>query len=471
MPESVGLAWYSTGTVTLTQGSTAVIGVGTNWVNAGLKVGDIFTIDRVTSYMIASVNTNTSITLAQAYAGTSGNTMNYYVIRNFAATLQAELSAQVSQLVGDYESWKDGRVNEIAIPFNFSSLYKGVWVTGRSYKPLDIVMYNSALYVCLVANTSATGTTPGTAGGLNYWGSYAPTMPASIDVFNYNNAGSHNALYRGKSLGNALTAAQSAAIRASTFDDLYIGDHWDFSNVPYEYYGEIADTTAQSGKTYYADASGTALPSQPSAGSNISGLGYFEKLSSTYSGTMRLADFDYWLHCGDPNLTAHHAVVVPDAPLFKAHMNPTNTAEGGYVGSKMRTVYMRRAEAIFKACFGADHVLKHRMYLTTAVANGKPSAGAWCDSYVDLMNEPMVYGSYIFAPGNDGISIPCRYTESKSQLALFRHRPDLIVSFQQWYWLRGIVSAAYFVYNDVPGRVNYHGASNFGGVRPAAAIH
>lgn len=226
MPESVGLAWYSTGTVTLTQGSTAVVGVGTNWKNAGLKIGDIFTIDRVTLYMIASVNSNTSITLAQAYAGTSGNSMNYYVIRNFAATLQAELSAQVSQLVGDYESWKDGRVNEIAIPFDFSSLYKGVWATGRSYKALDIVMYNSALYVCLLAHTSASGNTPGTAGAINYWGSYAPAMPPSIDVLNYNNAGAHNSIFRGKNLGTAITAEQLANIRDGSFKDLYIGDYW-----------------------------------------------------------------------------------------------------------------------------------------------------------------------------------------------------------------------------------------------------
>jgi len=56
MPESVGLAWYTTGTVTVTQGSTTVTGVGTNWVNAGLKTGDIFTMDRITSYEIASVS-------------------------------------------------------------------------------------------------------------------------------------------------------------------------------------------------------------------------------------------------------------------------------------------------------------------------------------------------------------------------------------------------------------------------------
>ena len=477
MPESVGLAWYSTGTVTLTQGSTAVVGVGTNWKNAGLKIGDIFTIDRVTLYMIASVNSNTSITLAQAYAGTSGNSMNYYVIRNFAATLQAELSAQVSQLVGDYESWKDGRVNEIAIPFDFSSLYKGVWATGRSYKALDIVMYNSALYVCLLAHTSASGNTPGTAGAINSWGSYAPAMPTSIDVLNYNNSGSHNSLYRGKNLGT-FTEAQSAAIRAGTFMDIYIGDYWVFSNIPYTYYWPTSDTTAQAGKTYYADATGTALETQPETGADISGAGYFEKLNNTYTGTMRAADLDYYLISGNNIiLYTHHVVVVPDTNMFGAPMNATNTTEGGYFGSKMRTVYLRRAEAIFKACFGENHVLKYRDILVNAVANGRSLGSVWCDNVVELMDERMVYGSLIFdsssPDGSGGINIWQSFNRdsvSCKQLNLFRHRPDLI-SYRYYYWLRNVVSAACFANVSHFGHCSNVYASQSGGVRPAALIY
>lgn len=45
------------------------------------------------------------------------------------------------------------------------------------------------------------------------------------DILTHHGAGLHNALYRGKYLGDSLTAAQSAAIRAGTFEDLYIGDY------------------------------------------------------------------------------------------------------------------------------------------------------------------------------------------------------------------------------------------------------
>lgn len=49
----------------------------------------------------------------------------------------------------------------------------------------------------------------------------------AIDAFTLaDNAGAHNAIYRGKNLGSAVTAAQWAAIDAGTFEDLFIGDYW-----------------------------------------------------------------------------------------------------------------------------------------------------------------------------------------------------------------------------------------------------
>ena len=47
---------------------------------------------------------------------------------------------------------------------------------------------------------------------------------AKIAPLLFNNAGAHNAIYRGKSLGSTVTTAQYAAIKAGTFDDLYMSD-------------------------------------------------------------------------------------------------------------------------------------------------------------------------------------------------------------------------------------------------------
>ena len=142
------------------------------------------------------------------------------------------------------------------------------------------------------------------------------------------------------------------------------------------------------------------------------------------------------------------------------------------MNSKMRTVGLKRAEAIFKACFGENHVLSHREYLVNAVTDGKPSAGAWFDSLVELLDERQVYGSLIFDSGNpDGSTVPNRYSVACKQLNLFRHRPDLIVSSRQWWWLRNVVSPASFAAVSNAGDCTYDSASNVCGVRPLALIY
>lgn len=238
---------------------------------------------------------------------------------------------------------------------------------------------------------------------------------SNLVQISYPGAGSHNAIYRGKNLGTSVTEAQYAAISAGTFDDLYIGDYWVINGV-----------------------------------------------------TWRIAAFDYYLRCGDTDLTTHHAVIVPDISLYNHVMNDTNTTEGSYVGSKMHREGLESAKTTIKAAF-SGHVLSHRIYLTNAVANGKPSAGAWCDSEVDLMCEEMVYGGGIFRPTSDGSTVPANYRVEKSQLPLFAHEPSRICNRSNW-WLRDVITAAYFANVYDGGYVGYYSASGSLGVRPAFCI-
>lgn len=224
---------------------------------------------------------------------------------------------------------------------------------------------------------------------------------AKIAPLLFNNAGAHNAIYRGKSLGSTVTTAQYAAIKAGTFDDLYIGDYW-----------------------------------------TIGGVNY------------RIAAFDYYLNSGDTNCTTHHVVIVPDTCLYNAQMHNTssggwesgaaNTTAGGYVGSDMYKSNLEQAKTTIKSAF-SGHVLKHRIYLTNAVANGRASGGAWCDSEVDLMCEQMVYGSGIFSPVSDGSNVPANYRVEKSQLPLFQHEPSRICNRATW-WLRDVITASFFAF-------------------------
>ena len=237
------------------------------------------------------------------------------------------------------------------------------------------------------------------------------------DILTYHGPGLHNALYRGKYLGDSLTAEQSAAIRAGTFEDLYIGDYW-----------------------------------------TIDGVNY------------RIADFDYFRRAGDTECTTHHVVIVPDTNLDSQKMNDSNITTGGYTGSKMYTDYMATAKNKIIAAFGSGHILSHREYLTNAVANGRPSGGAWFDSTIELMSEQMVYGGKVFAPTSDGSSVPTVHTVANKQLNLFRHRPDMI-SNRQTFWLRDVVSAAAFAHVYDGGDAGSYTASTSRGVRPAFPIY
>lgn len=248
---------------------------------------------------------------------------------------------------------------------------------------------------------------------------------AKIAPLLFNNAGAHNAIYRGKSLGSTVTTAQYAAIKAGTFDDLYIGDYW-----------------------------------------TIDGVNY------------RIAAFDYYLNSGDTNCTTHHVVIVPDTCLYNAQMHNTssggwesgaaNTTAGGYVGSDMYKSNLEQAKTTIKSAF-SGHVLKHRIYLTNVVANGRASGGAWCDSEVDLMCEQMVYGSGIFSPVSDSSNVPANYRVEKSQLPLFQHEPSRICNRNDW-WLRDVITASDFALVAYSGLAHYYSASNSRGVRPAFCI-
>lgn len=223
-------------------------------------------------------------------------------------------------------------------------------------------------------------------------------------------------LFRGKNLGTALTAVQKAAIKDGSFKGMFLGDYW-------------------------------------SIGGRI----------------WRIVDMDYWYNCGDTAFTSHHLVIMPDEALYNAQMNTTNVTTGGYVGSAMYKSNLANAKTIVNAAFQGS-VLTHREYLCNAVANGRPSGGAWFDSSIELPNEPMMYGHPHFSPTSDGSTVPSIYTISKTQLALFMVCPRFIVNRSYNQWLRDVVSSAGFASVGNDGVSGYNGASDSNGVRPVFPV-
>lgn len=245
---------------------------------------------------------------------------------------------------------------------------------------------------------------------------YMEGVNTILEQLTYDNAGAHNSIYRGKNLGTTVTEEQWEAISSGTFTDLYIGDYWVIGGVNW-----------------------------------------------------RIAAFDYYLNCGDTSFTKHHAVIVPDTCLYNAQMNTTNVTTGAYKGSAMYTANLTQAKSTINSAFGSSHVLSHRIYLSNATSNGRASAGEWTDSTVDLMCEHMVYGSGIFSPVSDGSNVPNNYRVEKGQLPLFALEPSRICNRATW-WLRDVITAAYFARVNDSGVASSNYASGSLGVRPAFCI-
>ena len=244
---------------------------------------------------------------------------------------------------------------------------------------------------------------------------------AVLAALGFHSVHNHRQIFRGKNLGTSVTTEQKTAIENGTFEDLWLGDYWEINGVKW-----------------------------------------------------RIADFDYWYGTGDTEFTQHHLIIMPDANLDMAAMNATATTTSGYLGSQMNTTNMATARSMVDGAFG-EMVLSHRDYLINTVTGGYPSAGTWTDSSIELPNEPMIFGSYIYTPACTGAATPKLYTASATQLALFRVCPQFInkpdgATARISYWLRDVVNATSFVRVSSYGAPQDTSATQSYGVRPAFAI-
>ncbi|TVU79852.1 hypothetical protein FQP85_21910, partial [Pseudoalteromonas neustonica] len=97
MTASAG-AWYRVGTVNVTSGQQAIVGIGTNWQNdvIAIAIGDIFTVDSKTWYEVTAVNSDTSITLDRNFEGATDAGQSYAIVRNTSGTILTRIAGQVS---------------------------------------------------------------------------------------------------------------------------------------------------------------------------------------------------------------------------------------------------------------------------------------------------------------------------------------------------------------------------------------
>ena len=222
------------------------------------------------------------------------------------------------------------------------------------------------------------------------------------------NAGAHNSIFRGKSLGTSVTDAQIEAIDAGTFDDIFVGDYWVIDSQVY-----------------------------------------------------RVAGFDIFLGMGRPSaFTDHHAVIVPDASLLSAAMNPTDTTEGGYAGSDAFTTALGQANDIVESAFGEAQVLSHPELLSTSVSSaGGPTSWAWSQTKCNLLSEGQLFGRSISISNRFNIGI------AYSIFPLFALAPQFLIEGDN-YWLKDVAGSTSFSLVSYTGAVNGGAASLSQGIRP-----
>lgn len=250
----------------------------------------------------------------------------------------------------------------------------------------------------------------------------------------YDNAGAHNALYRGKDITAYWDSGEmSKAIAAGTFAGIYPGDY-------------IVKSVTVDGTTY----------------SNVEWV---------------VGDLDYHLHRGDTEDTTHHVLVFPRAHIGNKPMNATNITTGGFVGSVMWTTTLPLYATGIKAAFGADHVLSHRELLSNAESdtiasgagagfNGATTSWSWCDVTVNLFNEPMVYGGRVLSSSFYDVG------DCNTQIAAMRHNKSLSFDRSYWCWLRVVVSSSAFHLVSNSGNADSLAASaSDGAVRPYFLLH
>lgn len=298
-------------------------------------------------------------------------------------------------------------------------------------------IYNGAIYKCVQANGPATSLiVPGTNTAV--W-QKIPTVQdiiSELSIFDLcpDGAAQHNALYRGKDITADFESGKfSENVANGTFKDIFPGDY-------------IQKTVTVNGVAY--------------------------------SAKWIVGDCDYHYHYGDVEVLTHHVLAFPDICLGNSYMNPTNVTTGSYKGSYMWTTVIPQVDAGLLAAFTADHLVYTRQRLGTAInANAASTAYTgwagvtttceWTQVLACTMNERMVIGRHAagsFFDGADNVRI----------VAAFAHSPyirytDLAGNHLTW-WLRDVVSSAFFAFVGGNGGAGNHNASQVHGVRPFCLI-
>lgn len=231
-------------------------------------------------------------------------------------------------------------------------------------------------------------------------------------------APTHNNVFRGQNLG-ALNATHIANIQNGTFHDMFIGDYFQIN-----------------GSNYVI------------AGINTKHL---------HGDNMQLGN--HLLLMPDRFSKSEDGTVLRSNGKDTHYMNDTDTAAGGFAGTKLYKTIMPSIQKKLEADFG-NHLLNFREFVSTHVDDsGAPDQAEWHDAKLGIPNEVMIYGTTL--NGNNKNGSWYNIGDDDTQLPLFRLDPDEITDHRDWaFWLKDIHSSLAFAVAGTDGTAHWTNASD-----------
>lgn len=218
------------------------------------------------------------------------------------------------------------------------------------------------------------------------------------------NADTHNATYRGKSLG-PFNETFANDINNGTFTNMWVGDS-------------------------------------------------FVVNKHTYT----IAGFNY--KCGHEENTElrNHLIMLTDV-LSTQNMNSSDTTTGGFAGTNLFKNYFPQIESQLQTDFG-KHLLTFNSYLSTSVdSNGAPNNGQWFNVKACLCNSAMWRGSPSKYSNNTN-GTKYNLGDETEQLPLMKIHEAAQAGTSNATWLRDISSSTDFVIVNSSGSDNEWGAQS-----------
>lgn len=103
MMDFKNLRWYRRGMISVPNGGVIVNGIGTNWLEADIKAGDVLFTKDMQPYEVAHVPSSTELTLATPYRGETLAGEVYFIIRRVPAVMQAEIANRLVTVIDEWD--------------------------------------------------------------------------------------------------------------------------------------------------------------------------------------------------------------------------------------------------------------------------------------------------------------------------------------------------------------------------------